>query len=126
MTGIASYDTPGAAGGFHADAPALATLCLRLAAGWGEVPLAAVKAAGRQKGQVARVRHLAAYLAHVGGGLSQRRIARDLCCHVSSVAYALRRIEEERESPHFDREVAHLEGQLQGHFCGLRTPGGVQ
>lgn len=126
MTGIASYDPPGGTGGSHADAPALATFCLRLAAGWGEVPLAAARATGRQKGQVARVRHLAAYLAHVGAGLSQRRVARDLCCHVSSIAYALRRIEEERESPRFDREVTHLERQLKGHFCGLRTPGGVQ
>ena len=123
---IASYDPPAPSGRFEPDAPALAVLCLRLAARWGAVPLASASAPGRQSGQVARVRHLAAYLAHVAIGLPQRRIARDLCCHVSTVGYALRRIEEERERPRFDREVAHLEGELKGHVGSLRIHGDGQ
>lgn len=111
MQGISSYYR----GPFRPSVPAVAGvagLCLRLAATACSLAPPLVAAGGRHWGAAAQARHLAFYLAHVAGGLPQRRVAREMGCHVSSVAYGIRRIEEGREQGAFNALVGDLERHL--------------
>lgn len=98
--------------------PGVTTHCLRTAAAAFGEAADSLEGPGRRAGRAAQARHLAAYLAHVSCQLPQRCVARDLACHVSSITYAVRRIEEARERAAFDRLVADLETQLRGDTMG--------
>ena len=69
---------------------------------------------GRQRStaRVALARQLAMYLAHVGLGLPQSGVAEAFGRDRSTVAHACRRIEDLRDDPAFDRQVAQMEATL--------------
>ena len=69
---------------------------------------------GRQRStaRVALARQLAMYLAHVGLGLPQSGVAGAFGRDRSTVAHACRRIEDLRDDPAFDRQVAQMEASL--------------
>jgi len=69
---------------------------------------------GRQRStaRVALARQLAMYLAHVGLGLPQSGVAEAFGRDRSTVAHACRRIEDLRDDPAFDRQVAQMEASL--------------
>ncbi|HZX86300.1 MAG TPA: helix-turn-helix domain-containing protein [Reyranella sp.] len=85
------------------------SIAARLAAKAAGVPLDEVLHAQRGCRDSAAARALAMYLAHVGLGVSMRRVALGFNRHRSTVAYACRRIEERREVAGWDRWVDALE-----------------
>jgi len=66
----------------------------------------------RGDGAVATARHLAMYLTYVVFAMSYGRVALAFGRDRSTVAYAVRRMEEWREDPAVDRWMQGLEGML--------------
>lgn len=61
---------------------------------------------------VVRARQVAMYLIHVGLGRRYADIAAIFRCDRTTAAYACARIEEERDDPRFDADIARLEAFL--------------
>jgi chromosomal replication initiation ATPase DnaA len=66
----------------------------------------------RRSPKAAFARQIAMYLSHIVFKLSPAGVARVYGRHPTTVAYALRRIEELREDPAFDRTLDWLEAML--------------
>jgi len=92
-------------------------LILALAAVWSGLSVEALSDGARGDARLARARHLACYLGHVGLGLSRARVALLVGRDRTSVSYACARIEAERDEPSFDRDVSRLEAAAQFAAC---------
>ncbi|AVO44017.1 helix-turn-helix domain-containing protein [Phreatobacter cathodiphilus] len=68
--------------------------------------------ASRGGAQVAAARQLAIYLAHVALGYELTRLAAAFGRDRATLRHALRRIEDERDDPAFDRQLTGLEAIL--------------
>ena len=68
--------------------------------------------ASRGGAQVAAARQLAIYLAHVALGYDLTRLAAAFGRDRATLRHALRRIEDERDDPAFDRQLTGLEAIL--------------
>jgi chromosomal replication initiation ATPase DnaA len=83
------------------------------------VSLAELQAPTRGSAQVARARQRVMYLAHTVFGLRISAIARECNRHHSTVAYACRLVEEQRDDPAVDRTITALEEKLSARCHGL-------
>lgn len=72
----------------------------------------AILAAGRSAHHVAKARHIAMYLAHIGFGMSLARVATAFERDRSTVAHACRQIEDKRDDAAFDQWLETLEQGL--------------
>lgn len=66
----------------------------------------------RSRAPVAMARQIAMYLAHVVGGLSTAEVSQAFERNKSTVTHACHIVEDRRDSPFFDREIARLETAL--------------
>ncbi|MGF1545388.1 MAG: helix-turn-helix domain-containing protein [Parvularculaceae bacterium] len=82
------------------------------------VPLSRLTMASRQKAHIAFARQMAMYLAHVVGQLSLRDVAGAFEREPSTVSYACHAIEDRRDSPIFDKQMAFLETTLRERVEG--------
>lgn len=71
-----------------------------------------ILASGRSAHNVAKARHVAMYLAHIGFGMSLARVASAFGRDRSTVAHACRQIEDKRDDPAFDVWLETLEQGL--------------
>lgn len=80
----------------------------------GELGVTAAAITGPRKGasQVVRARQMAAYLCAVDLERSANRLAPIFGRHRTTIDHALRRIEDGRDDPAFDRQMSRLEAQL--------------
>lgn len=76
----------------------------------------------RARADIAHARHTAIYLAHVAFQLPLVFVAKGFGRDRTSVAYALQRIEDERDDPDFDRLLTRME-QLSRACRQLTLPG---
>ena len=76
----------------------------------------------RARADIAHARHTANYLAHVAFQLPLVFVAKGFGRDRTSVAYALQRIEDERDDPEFDRLLTRME-QLSRACRQLTLPG---
>lgn len=83
-----------------------------LAAWVAGVDRVALFGASRGGAQVAAARQLAIYLAHVALGHDLRRLSAAFGRDRATLRHALRRIEDERDDPAFDRQLVGLEAIL--------------
>ena len=74
-----------------------------------DVPVAAITAPNRASAASAHARHVAMYLAHVTLQLRPGQVAAGFGRDRTSVAYAVRRIEDRRDEPAFDALMDRLE-----------------
>ncbi|MEF2071863.1 helix-turn-helix domain-containing protein [Consotaella aegiceratis] len=74
-----------------------------------DVPVADIARPQRSKAGICEARHVAMYLAHVIFQLSLTAIAVDFGRDRTSVAHAVRRIEDQRDDDAFDRLLCRLE-----------------
>jgi chromosomal replication initiation ATPase DnaA len=72
----------------------------------------------RCRARAVRARHLAMYLSHVVLGRSLSEIAEEFGRDRTTVSYACGQIEDLRDDPAFDAEVARLELQLESADTG--------
>lgn len=97
-------------------APAGCRLALAIAAAAFDVAPEAISAPRRGEADVAAARHVAIYLAHVVYQAPMRAVGEAFGRDRTSVAHALRRIEDRRDEPDFDRRMERLERLAS--FCG--------
>ena len=74
-----------------------------------DVPMAEIQRANRSIAETCRARHLAIYLAHVSFQVPLSAIADSFGRDRTSVAHAVRRIEDARDDPAVEHLVARLE-----------------
>jgi len=67
----------------------------------------------QRKAPVAFARQLAMYLCHVVADMSLRDVAQEFRRDRTTVSHACHAIEDRRECPIFDRQIEHLENELQ-------------
>lgn len=77
------------------------------------VTFAELCAPTRQKPMAALARQMAMYLCHTVFSVKVTETARAFCRDPSTVSHALRRIEDLRDNPEFDRALNTLENKLQ-------------
>ena len=93
------------------DDPAI-TVAVGLAAWASGVESGAILAASRGEAPIACARQLAVYLAHVVLGYDLTRLSQVFRRDRATLRHALRRVEDDRDDPEFDRRVARLEAIL--------------
>lgn len=87
-------------------------IAIALAAWECGVEQAAIADGRRREAQVAAARQLAVYLAHVALGHDLSRLSLAFGRDRATIRHALRRIEDERDDPGYDRRVGRLEAIL--------------
>lgn len=105
------------------DDPAI-TVAVGLAAWASGVESGAILAASRGEAPVASARQLAVYLAHVVLGHDLTRLSQVFRRDRATLRHALRRVEDDRDDPEFDRRVARLEAILMPLRALSRPEGG--
>ena len=93
------------------DDPAI-TVAVGLAAWASGVESGAILTASRGEAPIAYARQLAVYLAHVALGHDLTHLAQVFRRDRATLRHALRRVEDDRDDPEFDRRVARLEAIL--------------
>ena len=84
------------------------------------IACAAILDEGRCETAIADARHLAIYLAHVILGHGMARLAAVFGRDRASLRHALRRVEDRRDDPRFDRWLSGLEAVLLPlRHCGI-------
>lgn len=89
--------------------PAACRMALALAAAAFDVSAEEIRAAGRRTAVVSLARHVAIYIAHVVFQLPMQCVAEGFGRDRTSVGHAVRRVEERRDGPEFDRLMDRLE-----------------
>lgn len=74
-----------------------------------DVAVSDLMRAQRSSAEVCHARHVAMYLSHVSFQISLIRVAKSFGRDRTSVAHAIRRIEDHRDDPDFDALLARLE-----------------
>lgn len=92
--------------------PATIDIAIALAAWDSGVELADIGGDRRGEAQVAGARQLAIYLAHVALGHDLSRLSLAFGRDRATIRHALRRVEDDRDDPDFDRRVSRLEAIL--------------
>jgi hypothetical protein len=100
------------------------TVAAALAAWVAGVDRLALFGESRGGAQVAAARQLAIYLAHVALGYDLTRLAAAFGRDRATLRHALRRIEDERDDPAFDRQLTGLEAIL--HAAAARDVSGPE
>ncbi|MBO0662403.1 hypothetical protein LQ948_10445 [Jiella sp. MQZ9-1] len=77
-----------------------------------DVPLAEIRRANRCQSRICDARHVAMYLANTTFGISLSRVARAFGRERTTVAHAVRRVEDKRDDQSFDARLERLEALL--------------
>ncbi|BDA83668.1 hypothetical protein Sa4125_12100 [Aureimonas sp. SA4125] len=73
------------------------------------IPLEEIARANRGEAEICTARHVAMYLAHVIFQVPLAAIGADFGRDRTSVAHAIRRVEDQRDRPDFDAQLTRLE-----------------
>ncbi|MBP0615646.1 helix-turn-helix domain-containing protein [Jiella mangrovi] len=91
-------------------AAAACRLAQEIAAVGFDVPVAEIRRPSRAENRACDARHVAMYLANTTFGISLSRIALAFGRDRTSIAYAVRRVEEWRDDEAFEQSLQRLEG----------------
>lgn len=83
-----------------------------------DVPLSEMRGATRGHPRAALARQVAMYMSHVVFGLGTSEIAQAFQRHKATTHHALRRVEDMRDNPDFDRSLRFLEATMRSAIGG--------
>ncbi|MEM9169954.1 MAG: helix-turn-helix domain-containing protein [Pseudomonadota bacterium] len=85
------------------------------------ISVAEILSKDRARARVVYARQMAMYLSHVVGQLSLGQVSHEFGRDRTTVGYSCNAIEDRRDGPFFDKEIAGLECELRGRLTSLLT-----